>query len=642
MKNIYSIFINQTLKISSSFTKTSSFLVFSFLLMGLLLPCIAYAVQNNPVSNIVEPGQVPEGLSVKEWNGILERIKESEYEVEKSKDGRTCYMNNPSQNFKAEFCSTGFKTKVNKGDKEIDFGLYPVSYGYEGNLTKVNKAIITDTKNNRVNLDWDSNLKEYHENSNKGLKQNFVINTQPYQRDDLDNKLVVNLASSGGLTPEVSADGQAVHFKDSTGDTVLNYSGLFVYDNRGKKLSAGIGSVINPDSGAVGISLIVDDSGALFPITIDPLLTTETKRIPSDGFEDDYFSYFVSIYGDIVFVGAADDDDNGSNSGSAYIFERDFGGADNWGEIKKLTASDGAELDKFGYSVSIYGDTVIAGAYGDADNGSYSGSIYLFNIEFYWYEDSDNDGYTSGVSAASFERPTSDYFREFELSGTSIEIDCDDSDADEYPGQVWYADFDGDGYTSGETTISCLRAGVTYYSESELSGTSIEIDCNDNDADDEYPGQIWYADLDSDGYSSGISIRRCLQPSGYKLAENLDMQSGDCNDLNSEINPSAVDIADDSIDQNCDGYDLRTWYADNDSDNYGNPGVTSLSNSQPNGYVIDNTDCNDQDSGTYPGATEIAGDGIDQDCDGFDEESIDDNGDGDDEEGSCFIKSVVN
>jgi hypothetical protein len=61
-------------------------------------------------------------------------------------------------------------------------------------------------------------------------------------------------------------------------------------------------------------------------------------------------------------------------SGSAYIFGRDQGGADAWGQVAKLTASDGASDDYFGWSVSIGGDTVVVGAYGDDDNADYSGS----------------------------------------------------------------------------------------------------------------------------------------------------------------------------------------------------------------------------------------------------------------------------
>ena len=66
-------------------------------------------------------------------------------------------------------------------------------------------------------------------------------------------------------------------------------------------------------------------------------------------------------------------------SGAAYIFNRDQGGADNWGQVTKITASDGELRDEFGRSVSISGDTVVIGAPKNDDNGSNSGSAYIFN-----------------------------------------------------------------------------------------------------------------------------------------------------------------------------------------------------------------------------------------------------------------------
>ncbi|MCP4713285.1 MAG: hypothetical protein GY869_32040, partial [Planctomycetes bacterium] len=88
------------------------------------------------------------------------------------------------------------------------------------------------------------------------------------------------------------------------------------------------------------------------------------KLLAGDGAAYDYFGYSVAVSGDKVVVGAYNDDDNGSNSGSAYIYE----GA-SWTETK-LTAGDGALGDYFGYSVAVSGDKVVVGAYNDDDNGS--------------------------------------------------------------------------------------------------------------------------------------------------------------------------------------------------------------------------------------------------------------------------------
>ena len=90
---------------------------------------------------------------------------------------------------------------------------------------------------------------------------------------------------------------------------------------------------------------------------------------------DDEFGRFGSISGDYAIVGARNDDDNVSASGSAYIYYRNQGRPDNWEEVTKITASDGVINDRFGYSVSISGDYAIVGAYGDE---SFQGSAYIY------------------------------------------------------------------------------------------------------------------------------------------------------------------------------------------------------------------------------------------------------------------------
>ena len=104
----------------------------------------------------------------------------------------------------------------------------------------------------------------------------------------------------------------------------------------------------------------------------------QAKLTASDGAVNDLFGRSVSISGDVVVIGAPFDDDNGIESGSAYLFQKPPGGWVNMTQTAKLTASDGATDDFFAVPVSISGDVVVVGAYADDDNGSFSGSVYVF------------------------------------------------------------------------------------------------------------------------------------------------------------------------------------------------------------------------------------------------------------------------
>lgn len=107
----------------------------------------------------------------------------------------------------------------------------------------------------------------------------------------------------------------------------------------------------------------------------------ETRKLDAlDGEAGDLFGASVSISGDIALVGAHSDDvEDNSEQGSAYIFSRNTGGSGNWGEVRKLTASDGAANDEFGISASISGDTLVVSAFrDDVAESSDQGSAYIF------------------------------------------------------------------------------------------------------------------------------------------------------------------------------------------------------------------------------------------------------------------------
>jgi len=102
------------------------------------------------------------------------------------------------------------------------------------------------------------------------------------------------------------------------------------------------------------------------------------KISASDAAAGDQFGFSVGINGDTVVIGAPFDDDDGSDSGAAYVFERNTNGADSWGQVNKLTASDAGMGDQFGFSVGISMGTVVVGAPFDDDTFNESGSAYIF------------------------------------------------------------------------------------------------------------------------------------------------------------------------------------------------------------------------------------------------------------------------
>ncbi|MDH4140281.1 MAG: FG-GAP repeat protein, partial [Coriobacteriia bacterium] len=151
------------------------------------------------------------------------------------------------------------------------------------------------------------------------------------------------------------------------------------------------------------------DSGSAYVFTREgDTWSEQAKLTASDGASGDYFGYSVSIDGDTCVIGAHGDDDEGLNSGSAYVFTRE---GDTWNEQAKLTASDGAAHDCFGFSVSVDADSCLVGADGDDDRGTSSGSAYVFTRE--------GDTWSEQTKLVASDGASGDYF------GYSVSIDGD-------------------------------------------------------------------------------------------------------------------------------------------------------------------------------------------------------------------------
>ena len=193
---------------------------------------------------------------------------------------------------------------------------------------------------------------------------------------------------------------------------------------------------------------------------------------------------------------------------------------------------------------------------------------------------------------------------------------------------TWYNDADGDGYGDANISGPAVKAPPGFVSngndcndtDAAINPGATEIADNiDNDCDgdiDEDVGQptTWYADDDSDGYGDdGDAQQSVSQPSGYIA------NGGDCDDTNAAINPGATEsknFLDDDCDGTVDNGFEENWYHDADADAYGDPTDSILATefAKPADYIADNTDCDDGNVNVNPGATEVIGDGIDNDC----------------------------
>ncbi|MCK6524806.1 hypothetical protein L6R49_25665 [Myxococcota bacterium] len=242
-----------------------------------------------------------------------------------------------------------------------------------------------------------------------------------------------------------------------------------------------------------------------------------------------------------------------------------------------------------------------------------------------WYQDTDGDGYGLGANELlACEQPE---------GAVANGDDCDDAAAETYPGapescdeeidrncdgSVGYADNDGDGWAA---CLECDDGAAAVNPDAAEVCNGIDDDCDGaaDDADDSLDlssATTYHQDADADGYGDlDFATQSCVAPEGYVT------DATDCEDADTTVNPAATEVCD-GIDNNCDGAadepsaaDAATWYADADTDGYGDADYAVDSCEQPTGYVSAATDCDDGDAEVNPAGTELC-DGADNNCDG--------------------------
>ncbi|MFN0205163.1 MAG: FG-GAP repeat protein [Planctomycetota bacterium] len=290
---------------------------------------------------------------------------------------------NPGQQWSTQFDGRGFVTKPDQST--WSWGLELQSYGIGADQIIVGNKTNVSAEGQSVSYNWDNTLTEWYKNDTRGLEHGFTVKNRPTSTVGL---LTLTLGVKGDLQPRVLPSGRDVAFVNKDGASVLNYSNLTVFDACGKTLPASFKSSANE------LCISVDDSGAHYPITIDPIAQQAYLKAsntdPGDG-----FGYAAAVSGGTVVIGAPFEQGAGGNqadnsegdAGAVYVFARS---GTTWSQQAYLKASNAAGGDQFGRSVSISGDTVVVGAYfedssatgvegNQADNSLFdAGAAYVF------------------------------------------------------------------------------------------------------------------------------------------------------------------------------------------------------------------------------------------------------------------------
>ena len=350
---------------------------------------------------LTSPDQVPEGLAKSDWTSIRAAYEAGRHAFQPTPTG--WQARNPGQQWTTTFDRRGFVATPKAGG--WTWGLELQGYGFGAHQQTIAGTPAVQAEGSRLTYQWDNAVQEWFVNDQRGLEHGFTVSTRPAADpaaltapDAPPSALSFLIAVRGELRPHVTPDALGVEFRDAAGATVLNYAGLKVWDADGKILTSHF-ELAESSPTAPGtphaVRLLVDERGARYPITIDPIAQQAYLKA-SNTEAGDKFGYSVAISGDTVVVGAPEEDSNATgvngdqsdnsagNAGAAYVFVRSSG---TWTQQAYLKASNTEASDKFGISVAISGDTVVVGAYWEDSNStgwesdnsaSAAGAAYVF------------------------------------------------------------------------------------------------------------------------------------------------------------------------------------------------------------------------------------------------------------------------
>jgi hypothetical protein len=298
-------------------------------------------------------------------------IAAREYEVSRSERGMQAP--NRAQSFRTYFEPDGIRVHERAGSERELASLRLAGWGRADALSPAGAGVVT-SQGSRVEIARNG-VTEWFENLPAGVEHGFTVGAAPPGEGPLVFELTV------GGTHVALRDG-SVTFVSSSGRR-LSYGALVARDAAGALLPARL--EVQGDS---GIQILVEDNGALYPLEIDPLLTSERDANFTIDLEDSFTGFSVASAGDVngdgasdVIVGVPKFDGGQTNEGKFGIFYGDAAGF-GFGPAPTQVESDQAEA-QFGISVAGIGD-VNGDGYDDVAAGAYlwgtddEGAVFVF------------------------------------------------------------------------------------------------------------------------------------------------------------------------------------------------------------------------------------------------------------------------
>ena len=310
---------------------------------------------------------------------------------------------------------------------------------------------------------------EWYLNDDAGIEQGMTLHVRP----NGTGRLRISFDLSGALVPSLS--GQTL-FLSGNNVPVFAYTGLRAWDAAGRDLPARL--ILEGNR----LSWEIDDSGALYPVSIDPLVSQVQILTSSDGKASDHFGTSIAVNGSTTIVGAPFADvDPKSNQGKAYIYSRDKGGINNWGQVAILVSSDGAADDCFGQSVAVDGSTAVVGSI--CGGSVHEGQAYIY------YRDqggSDNWG-QKAILKASDKAAGANFGESVAIAGNSVVVGANQADivggTDQGQAYVYYRNQGGsDNWGQIAILNASDKASNANFGESvAISGSSVVVGANNAD-----------------------------------------------------------------------------------------------------------------------------------------------------------------